>query len=220
MTRARWIAVVAIKSRGAVKPRLQVGAMRPAYVLAMARDTVAAVLAADSIRACAVVSGDHDVRAAFAGQKAVWVLPDPGGGLNSAKASGISAARDADPLADIAVLPPDLPALVPDELDHALVLAARVPASFVVDAAGTGTSALFLQPGAPPLCKFGPQSRIAHTALGLVDITDWRMGSLRRDVDTTADLQRAAELGLGPRTAELNATQFGYADRRPQAASV
>jgi hypothetical protein len=49
MTRARWIAVVAIKSRGAVKPRLQVGAMRPAYVLAMARDTVAAVLATDSI---------------------------------------------------------------------------------------------------------------------------------------------------------------------------
>jgi 2-phospho-L-lactate guanylyltransferase len=53
--------------------------------------------------------------------------------------------------------------------------------------------------------RFGPGSAAAHAASGARPLHgDWP--TLRRDVDTDADLADAARLGLGPRTARLLAS--------------
>ncbi len=97
--------------------------------------------------------------------------------------------------------------------NRALIVSAEGPASsggsqgavpeparvFVADAAGTGTVLLAAAPGAPLEPCFGPGSAAAHAASGAVELTgDWP--SLRRDVDTAADLADANTLGVGPRT--------------------
>ncbi|PWR10558.1 2-phospho-L-lactate guanylyltransferase, partial [Micromonospora acroterricola] len=72
----------------------------------------------------------------------------------------------------------------------------------VPDAPGGGTVLLAAPPGVPLDPRFGVGSAAAHAASGALPLTgDWP--SLRRDVDTAADLTAAARLGLGPRTAAL-----------------
>lgn len=73
---------------------------------------------------------------------------------------------------------------------------------FVADAPGTGTVLLTTAAGAPLDPRFGPGSAAAHAGSGAVALVgDWH--SLRRDVDTPADLAAAAALGLGPHTTAL-----------------
>jgi 2-phospho-L-lactate guanylyltransferase len=106
----------------------------------------------------------------------------------------------------LAALAADLPALRPDELARALRAAAH-PGSgsgprrgFVPDAGGTGTTLLAAPPGVPLAPRFGPGSAARHAASGARRLDgDWP--SLRRDVDTAADLASAERLGLGPYTA-------------------
>jgi 2-phospho-L-lactate/phosphoenolpyruvate guanylyltransferase len=43
-------------------------------------------------------------------------------------------------------------------------------------------------------------------AAGLAELDLPGLGGLRRDVDTAAELRKAAEIGLGPRTRALRAT--------------
>ncbi len=99
----------------------------------------------------------------------------------------------------------DLPALRPAELAEALRAARAGPPDvrhFVADASGTGTVLLAAPPGVPLRPRFGSGSAAAHAASGARPLAgDWP--SLRRDVDTAADLATAARLGLGPRTAAL-----------------
>jgi 2-phospho-L-lactate guanylyltransferase len=76
--------------------------------------------------------------------------------------------------------------------------------SFVADAAGTGTVLLAATPVAGLEPCFGVGSAAAHMASGAVAL-DGPWSSLRRDVDTAADLAGALRLGLGPRTAALMA---------------
>jgi 2-phospho-L-lactate guanylyltransferase len=106
----------------------------------------------------------------------------------------------------LAALAADLPALRPDELARALRAAAHPrPGSgprrgFVPDAGGTGTTLLAAPPGVPLAPRFGPGSAARHAASGARRLDgDWP--SLRRDVDTAADLAAAERLGLGPSTA-------------------
>ena len=99
----------------------------------------------------------------------------------------------------MALLSADLPALRPAELTAALAAAAAHARSFVPDAAGGGTTLLAAAPGVPADPRYGAGSAAAHRASGAVPLTgDWP--SLRRDVDTAADLLAAAALGLGPAT--------------------
>lgn len=73
---------------------------------------------------------------------------------------------------------------------------------YVADAPGGGTVLLAAPAGVPLAPRFGPGSAAAHAASGALPLAgDWP--SLRRDVDTPADLAAAAGLGLGPRTAAL-----------------
>jgi 2-phospho-L-lactate guanylyltransferase len=74
--------------------------------------------------------------------------------------------------------------------------------AFVADAAGTGTTLLAAGPRVALRPAYGPASAAAHAASGAVALSgDWP--SLRRDVDTAADLRVAAALTLGPRSASV-----------------
>lgn len=199
-----WTLVIPVKPLGAAKTRLR-GALpsvpHERLVLALALDTVAAA------RHCAevcVVCDDPAVgrEAAALGAR---VLPDePRAGLNAALRFGAASAYRTGHW--IGALAADLPALRPEDLAGALAAAAADPGrAYVADASGTGTTLLAAAPGAELDPRFGPGSAAAHAASGARPLHgDWP--TLRRDVDTDADLADAARLGLGPRTARLLAS--------------
>ena len=205
----QWSVVVPVKRLRLAKSRLYaVGRPRPEHeelALCLALDTVAAALAAGTVRRLFVVTDDPAARAAMAAAGAL-VLPDePNAGLNPALAHGAAAAMRRSARDGVALLSADLPALRPAELDAALAVAAGHDAAFVADARGTGTTLLATAPGRPVTPRYGQASAAAHRAAGAVELTgDWP--SLRTDVDTAADLRTAAELGLGPATSAWTAT--------------
>ena len=205
----QWSVVVPVKRLRLAKSRLYaVGRPRPEHeelALCLALDTVAAALAAGTVRRLFVVTDDPAARAAMAAAGAL-VLPDePNAGLNPALAHGAAAARRRSARDGVALVSADLPELRPAELDAALAAAAEHDAAFVADARGTGTTLLATAPGRTVTPRYGQASAAAHRAAGAVELTgDWP--SLRTDVDTAADLRTAAELGLGPATSAWTAT--------------
>ncbi len=206
----RWTIVIPVKALPSAKSRLtpaspDVGAHRR-LVEAIRADTVAAARAADGVARVVLVADRPLVGAASAGPDGVLVQSRPG--LNEALEEAAQLASRSWPADGVAALVGDLPALRPDELAEALVVAAEHPRSFVPDADGGGTTLLAAIPGVALGPSFGTGSASRH-ASGSAAI-DARPG-LRHDVDTADDLARAAELGLGAATsAELahgNATQ-------------
>ncbi|MGC4943245.1 2-phospho-L-lactate guanylyltransferase [Kribbella sp. DT2] len=136
------------------------------------------------------------------------VVPElPANGLNEALEHGAAVAAAEFPGARIAALSADLPALRPDELTAALA-ACVADRSFVIDQPGTGTTMLAAAPGVALDPRFGVGSALAHQASGAVPL-DLAIPSVRRDVDTAADLADAVQLGVGPRTAEVMSIVFG-----------
>jgi 2-phospho-L-lactate/phosphoenolpyruvate guanylyltransferase len=200
-----WTVVVPVKRLPAAKSRLR-GALpvvpHEELALALAADTVRAVLACAAVAEVLVVTDDARAAAELAAAGARIVPDAPDAGLNAAFRHGAAVAGRR---ARVAGLTADLPALRPAEL--AAVLAA-VPAGpsgvrrFVADAPGGGTVLLAAPAGVPLEPRFGAGSAEAHAASGALPLTgDWP--GLRRDVDTSVDLAAAARLGLGPRTAAL-----------------
>lgn len=169
--------------------------------LALAADTLRAVLACPAVVEVLVVTDDVRV-AATARAAGARVLPDePGSGLNAAFRHGAAGAV----AGWVAGITADVPALRPAELAGALLAAQNGRPGvrrFLPDAPGGGTVLLAAGPGVPLDPRFGVGSAVAHVASGALPLDgDWP--SLRRDVDTAADLAAAARLGLGPRTAAL-----------------
>lgn len=204
----RWSVVVPVKRLQVAKSRLYVpGRPRPdhaALALALAVDTVAAAAGSPAVARVLVVTDDPAAADAARAAGALVVGDGPDAGLNPALAYGAEQAAEADPDAGVALLSADLPALRPAELTAALAAAAGHRRSFVPDAAGGGTTLLTARPGVPVDPRYGAGSAAAHLASGAVPLAgDWP--SLRRDVDTAADLQAAAGLGLGPATAAWTA---------------
>jgi 2-phospho-L-lactate guanylyltransferase len=193
-----WTVVVPVKHLGRAKSRLRgalPGVPHADLALALVLDTLSAALACPAVAAVLVVGSDPVVAAA-AGGLGAKVLPDePDAGLNPAVARGAAAASGA-----VAALAGDLPALRGDDL--AAALGAATVRGYVPDAAGTGTTLLAAPPGVRLDPRFGPGSARAHAASGARELTG-AGESLRRDVDTAADLRAAARLGLGPHTAAL-----------------
>ncbi|WBB70486.1 2-phospho-L-lactate guanylyltransferase [Micromonospora sp. WMMD812] len=203
MSQPRWTVVVPVKPLAAAKSRLRgalPGVPHEELALALAADTVRAVLACPAVAGVVVVTDDTRV-GAVAREAGARVLPDlPDAGLNAAFRHGASAA----PGGWVAGLTADLPALRPAELAAALRAAQDGPPvrRFVADAPGDGTVLLAAPPGVPLDPRFGVGSAAAHLASGALPLVgDWP--SLRRDVDTADDLAAAVGLGLGPRTAGL-----------------
>ncbi|WP_026275744.1 2-phospho-L-lactate guanylyltransferase [Salinispora tropica] len=208
-----WTVVVPVKRLDAAKSRLR-GALpgRPheALALALAVDTVEAVRACSVVAEVLVVTDDQAVAAAT-GAAGARVVPDrPAAGLNPAFRYGAAVAGDGW----VAGLTADLPALRPVELAAALSAARSGPTNrrYVPDAPGTGTVLLAAPPGMPLDPRFGGNSAAAHAASGALPLLgDWP--SLRRDVDTAADLAAATRLGLGAHTAPLCGTTTPTASR-------
>jgi 2-phospho-L-lactate/phosphoenolpyruvate guanylyltransferase len=186
-------------------------ATRAGLALALAADTLAAVLAS-AVRRVAVVTADPRAAALVAapgrtgdGPPRAVVVDDPGTGLNAAVLAGAGHLTDGADRPDlVAALLGDVPALRPAELDDALARAAAViadgaPAAFVADHTGDGTTLLVLARPGHGGPHFGPYSARAHEAAGAVALTgDWP--GLRHDVDVPADLDRVRALGVGPAT--------------------
>jgi 2-phospho-L-lactate guanylyltransferase len=191
--------LVPVKGLGQAKSRLRgalPGVPHRDLVLALVLDTLDAALACPAVAVVLVVSSDETV-ASVARQLGAKVLPDtPAAGLNPALEHG-AAAAGGGPLAALAG---DLPALRADEL--AAALGAATTRGYVRDAAGTGTTLLAAPPGVALAPRFGPDSARTHGGSGAVELTGlWP--SLRRDVDTPADLAAAHRLGVGTRTGAL-----------------
>jgi 2-phospho-L-lactate guanylyltransferase len=173
--------LVPLKALVAAKSRLR-GAVPKArhaeLVLALATATLEAAAASPAVARVIVITNER-----LAGFE---TFPDPHEDLNTALAE--VASRLSGP---VAALPADLPALRPAELTEALGLCSA--RSFVPDAEGTGTVLLAAPVGdLHPL--FGPGSARAHERSGAVRLPgDWP--TLRRDVDTLADLEAVKALG-------------------------
>ncbi|MCE3555752.1 2-phospho-L-lactate guanylyltransferase [Pseudonocardia sp. RS11V-5] len=197
--------VVPVKGLDAAKSRLRgaadggVGdpARHAELALALALDTLDAVLGAERVAAVVVVTSDETVGRELAGTGVRIVRDEPAAGLNAALLHGAAAlprglARGA--------LQADLPALKPGELDEALEHAGT--RAFCTDAQGDGTTLLLAPAGTPLDPHFGPGSAAAHKASGAAPLSG-ELPGLRRDVDTEADLREACAMGVGPRTAGL-----------------
>ncbi|MEH0933369.1 2-phospho-L-lactate guanylyltransferase [Micromonospora sp. CPCC 205558] len=205
MSQPRWAVVVPVKQLAAAKSRLRgalPGVPHEELALALATDTLRAVLACPAVAEALVVTDDARVAAAVRAAGA-RVLPDePNAGLNAAFRHGAAGAAGW-----VAGITADVPALRPAELADALLSAQNGRPEvrrFLADAPGEGTVLLTAPPGVPLDPRFGVGSALAHAASGAVPLDgDWP--SLRRDVDTAADLAAADRLGLGPRTAALMA---------------
>ncbi|MDQ1642446.1 MAG: 2-phospho-L-lactate/phosphoenolpyruvate guanylyltransferase [Actinomycetota bacterium] len=202
---APWCLVVPVKRLTTAKTRLTrvAGARREELALAFCLDTVAAALAASLVHDVIVVTDDEGAAAGLRRIGATVAADEPDSGLNPALLHGAQVAGDRHPGSSLGALSADLPALRPDELDDALRLASGHPLSMVRDAGGDGTTMLLARAGSPFVPRFGPGSAELHRADGAVDLSGPGVPSLRRDVDTEADLLAALALGLGPRSAEV-----------------
>jgi 2-phospho-L-lactate/phosphoenolpyruvate guanylyltransferase len=201
-----WSLVIPVKLLAQAKTRLTGldPERRSRLVLAMAADTVAAALEADSVATVLVVTDDAAVREVAGGLGAVVLADAPGAGLNEALGFGAGYARQRWPSRGVCAVAGDLPAMRPAELAAALSAAAELREAFVPDADGTGTALYAATPGSEFRPRFGPASRRRHLDDGAAEIVSGPLTGLRRDVDTVDDLRAAAVIGLGPRTrAEL-----------------
>ena len=201
----RFGVIVPVKPPAVAKSRLAPlgDAVRRDLVVAFAVDTVTAVLEAPLVGEVLVVTDDHLLAQDLA-DLGVQVLPD--GATDDLNGSLVQAAaelhRRRPDLSPVALCA-DLPALRTEDLTRALVEAGRHDVAFVADAQGVGTTLLtarHLDDFAP---RFGAGSRAAHLDAGAHEVTALDVPSLRRDVDTPADLDAAIALGVGSCTGIL-----------------
>ncbi|GLZ07217.1 2-phospho-L-lactate guanylyltransferase [Actinomadura sp. NBRC 104412] len=203
----QWSLVVPVKVLAKAKTRMAeaAGPHRQALALAIAADTVAALLRCERVQRVIVVTDDPVPAAELLALGAMIVPDEPDAGLNPALTHGAARIRETAPETGVGAISADLPALRPNELTHVLDAAAQSPEAFVPDAAGTGTTLYTARPGAPFRPAFGPGSRAAHRALGAQELLLDDITSVRQDVDTLQDLQAALTLGTGPRTTRIAA---------------
>src|SRR4051794_37752765 len=200
----RWAIVIPVKRLAEAKTRLRLDPdVRMDLALAMAADTVRAAVACALTAVVVAVSDDERALATLPALGAVVVPDEPDAGLNPALVHG-AATPPVPAGTGVVALAADLPALRAEDLEDLLT---RVPAdaqqtgvAVVADAGGTGTTLLAAHSRDTFRPAFGSGSRATHLDAGAVDLTALAAATLRRDVDTLADLATAATLGLGPAT--------------------
>ncbi|WP_373312826.1 2-phospho-L-lactate guanylyltransferase [Streptomyces vinaceus] len=217
--------MVPLKPLAVAKSRLAaaVGASRPGLALAFAQDTVAGALACAAVADVVVVTDDAEAGKELARLGARIVADAPATGLNAALVHGAREIRRIRPGAAVAAMNADLPALRPPELLRVLEAASVFPRAFLADAAGIGTTLLSAAPDVELAPSFGGPSRARHSASGAAEIGIANVESVRRDVDTGADLRAALALGVGRHTARysarMQATAYTY-DSQTRSGSV
>jgi 2-phospho-L-lactate/phosphoenolpyruvate guanylyltransferase len=221
-----WTVLLPVKVLAQAKSRLAVlaGERRHELALALASDTVSAVVACPEVARVIVVTSDPVAGPRLLSLGALIVpeaprsdarrpgdhasaRPNPDGSqhqLNAALIGGAAVASRRWPGTGLAALTADLPALRPAELAAALRAASDTGgAAFVADAAGLGTTMYAVVPGAQFRPMYGGASRARHAAGGAAELALDGIAGLRQDVDTPDDLRAAVALGVGPRTAEV-----------------
>jgi 2-phospho-L-lactate guanylyltransferase len=211
-----WTVVIPVKVLARAKSRLEVlaGPRRGELALAMAADTVLAVLDCPEVARVIVVTSDAVTGPELASLGVSVASDEPDGGLNAALGHGAGIAAKNWPGTGIAALSADLPALRSSELSRALRAASARPprrAAFVADTQGIGTTLYAAPPGAPFRPMFGGASRRRHAASGASELLLDGIPGLRRDVDTPADLRAAVVLGVGARTTAVAGDLLGVA---------
>lgn len=191
-------AVVPVKRLALAKSRLALAdGPRRSLALAFALDTISALTRCERVAHVVVVTSEAAV-ASRVDRLGTQVVPEEGPGLGSALLVGTTAARRLHPLHDLLVVPGDLPCLCPDDVVAVLDQASDRPVgTFVPDLAGTGTTLLLCPHPLGPVMHYGPGSAARHRLAGLHALAGAPTAT-RLDVDTLADLRRAAALGLGP----------------------
>ena len=221
--RFSWTVLLPVKVLAQAKSRLAVlaGDRRHELALALASDTVSAVLACPQVARVIVVTSDPVAGPRLSALGALTVPEAPRSAadrkeaarpstdgsqrlLNAALLRGAAVASGRWPGTGLAALTADLPALRPAELTAALRAASDAAgAAFVPDAAGLGTTMYAVAPGGEFRPMYGGASRARHAAGGAVELALDGVAGLRQDVDTPDDLRAAVALGVGPRTAAV-----------------
>ncbi len=212
MPHRRGTIIVPVKQTAIAKSRLgELGdRVRRRLALAFACDAVAAALECPAIEKVVVVTNDAIARSQLASLGAVVVPDSPDAGLNAALEWAASGVRRLDPEADLAVMSADLPAVRAADIATAFGIA-PAPRWFVADHDGKGTTMLAAAAANALNPAFGPDSAAAHRRSGAVQLQDPSLQRLRLDVDTVADLRRAAGLGVGLATTAVLA-DLGWAE--------
>ena len=217
-----WVCVVPVKGSASAKSRLgelpEPFPARGALAEAFALDTVAALLAAEMVQRVIVVTADPAAAGPLAALGA-QIVPEspqtspsatakghfaaPRDPLNAAIAQGVRVAQELYPQSNIAVLTGDLPALTVADVQMTLTAASAHDRAMVADEEGTGTTTLLARAGLTLVPRFGPGSRAAHEAAGHVVLDLPATASIRRDVDTVANLAEVLRRGVGAHTSAL-----------------
>jgi 2-phospho-L-lactate guanylyltransferase len=202
---ASWTVVIPVKRTAIAKSRLAADypTHRTDLAVAFAVDTTAAALRTHGVAGVVVITDDSVVAREVTRLGARVVPDEPDAGLNPALSHAADLAIRSGH--GVAALSADLPALRPDELAAALG-ACGSARGYVADVAGTGTTLLAAPGGRALDPRFGRNSATAHLMSGARPVTLEGIDSVRRDVDTAADLAAAVVLGVGPRTDAVLAT--------------
>jgi 2-phospho-L-lactate/phosphoenolpyruvate guanylyltransferase len=193
----QWSMLIPVKRLAIAKTRLALpDEARMELALALACDTVSAVLRCAAVAEAVVITSDARAAGALTALGARVVDDVPDIGLNPALVHGAAVA--ARPR--VAALSSDLPALRSADLDAGLRLARVHGLAVVADASGSGTTMLAASSIGEFSPRFGLDSRAAHVGAGAVDLSADAAPSLRHDVDTLAALRIAVGLGVGPET--------------------
>jgi 2-phospho-L-lactate guanylyltransferase len=204
-----YVAVVPVKPPTIGKSRLLGPTDRERRQLAeaFALDTVAACLGSQRISEVLVATDDAAFATRFVALGCATIPDGDTTDLNSALCQAVAEVRRRWPALAPVALCADLPALRSADLDAALAGLTGTGASFVADAAGTGTT-LYHAAYDEFDPHFGLGSRRAHLSAGAEEIRG-ELVTLRHDVDDLDDLRAAMELGVGPETARLADTLPG-----------
>ena len=222
-----WTVLLPVKVLAQAKSRLAAlaGERRLELALALASDTVSAVVACPEVARVIVVTTDPvagprlsslgalivpEARPVAGGRdsrQSAWPSPDGSQHqLNAALLHGAAVAARRWPGTGLAALTADLPALRPAELAAALRAASDAAGPvFVPDAAGVGTTMYAVATAGQFRPMYGGASRARHAAGGAAELVLGGIAGLRQDVDTPDDLRAAVALGVGPRTAGVAA---------------
>lgn len=158
----------------------------------LAGSTVRAALAADTVDAVYVVTGDPDITRDARDAGARVVAETKPLGINLAAGLGRRHALRTHPDSPVVIMVADLPELRPGDIDAVVREHQRAGHPlYVADHEGTGTTLLVHGPDRRPGIGFGRGSAVMHQRLGYQPATT-STPSLRHDLDTPEDL---ADLG-------------------------
>ncbi|WP_128643217.1 2-phospho-L-lactate guanylyltransferase [Rhodococcus opacus] len=195
-----WAVIVPIRRLTEAKSRLAVPAhqLRSDFANAFLLDTIEAIRGSGQVRSIFVVSPDPSQL----NLPGCHIERDEATGINDAVQIGRRAAVKGGHVGPVAAVLPDLPALRSRELALLLQLTRREQRAFVPDYSGTGTTVVTACTPETLDTSFGFDSAERHRNAGFCEL-DLLLPSIRRDVDTFADLTSAAILGLGGQTSQL-----------------